>query len=395
MSSNDPLPESFQEYPNPEAEDLDALPAEAVPPTAYPPLRQEARITVRPRKPHPGLGFALLWMLLFIIISQGAAVAVAIVLLLAQIFLSPDREAFLKRMSDPDFQNSAEFGRILLPAFLVAEVVSIVLGWLVLRLVAGRDWTRKVALRRPGWVHVGLALLIFPAVVLVGEGMGELAQKLNVPHLVDLGKFMEQVGTWPWWLAVLIIGFGPGVGEELWCRGFLGRGLVGHYGLVLGILFTSVLFGLMHIEPMQIIYAPVIGAVLHYVYWTTRSLWLSMLLHAFNNSLSVLAASKNAPLHWVFERLDQSADKAAHPELIYVGAVLLLIAVGYALYQCRARLELVEPDLPAWQPAYPGVEYPPPDSGTRVVHPAPSAAALAAALGGFLAFLALWLTAVG
>ena len=33
---------------------------------------------------------------------------------------------------------------------------------------------------------------------------------------------MGMIGYWPWYLGVLIIGIGPGIGEELFCRAFLG-----------------------------------------------------------------------------------------------------------------------------------------------------------------------------
>ena len=145
---------------------------------------------------------------------------------------------------------------------------------------------------------------------------------------------------------------------------------------------------------MQIIYAPVIGLVLHYVYWTTRSLWLPMLLHALNNSLGVLAVSRNAPGRSIFEQLDQSAKQVNHPSFIYGGAIVLLVMVGYAFYQSRSRLEAESPGGISWRPAYPGVEYPPDDCGTRVVHPVPSLLAFTSALGGFALFVLACVAAV-
>ncbi len=41
-----------------------------------------------------------------------------------------------------------------------------------------------------------------------------------------------------------------------------------------------------------------------------------------------------------------------------------------------------------WRPDFEGVEYPPPDSGTRVAHPLPSVLASVAAGGGFFLFVA-------
>ena len=62
---------------------------------------------------------------------------------------------------------------------------------------------------------------------------------------------------------------------------------------------------------------------------------------------------------------------------VYVGylasALVLMLAVGLALYQSRARLVRREEPLfvPPWQPPHPGVALPPPGSGTAVSHPWP------------------------
>jgi hypothetical protein len=91
--------------------------------------------------------------------------------------------------------------------------------------------------------------------------------------------------------------------------------------------------------------------------------------------------------------LDAAADK--RPDLVYGGAVVLLLAVCYALYQSRARLVAADgTEPPPWRPAYPGVEYPPPGSDTRVAHPRPSWAAVVVAVAGFAVFVALCYLAV-
>src|SRR5262249_26215498 len=145
---------------------------------------------------------------------------------------------------------------------------------------------------------------------------------------IDFGleEVMQMMGQWPLAARVLIIGLGPGIGEELWCRGFLGRGLLGRYGLYGGILFTSFFFGLIHLHPTQGLMAMMMGICLHYIYVTSRSLLLPMLLHFLNNSLSVLA-----PDIPTLRDLDKSWDQI--PAVFWVGALVLAAAVGYALYQ--------------------------------------------------------------
>ena len=136
----------------------------------------------------------------------------------------------------------------------------------------------------------------------------------------------------PWWFTVFAIGIGPGVVEELWCRGFLGRGLVGRYGWPLGIGLTSLFFGLLHMfPPWYVLATAVMGVGLHLVYFASRSLWVPMLLHALNNSFSALVSTGVIP----GGRLERNM--AATPILSALLAFGLLVFIGVAIrHQSRA-----------------------------------------------------------
>jgi membrane protease YdiL (CAAX protease family) len=398
MSANDPLPQFPDQPPDeavppPPAEimrepDLYGVTPEPTQPVvpAIPPL-------IRPRPPHPGFWAALLWCIGFLLVTQIPGAVVAAVILVGFMLTSP------QGLSMGDLQKSSAYSIANGAAFTVAEVLVIGVSWLVLRLVVGRDWKRRVALRRPGLAHVGLVLASFPAMVLLANGAYfVLRSQLHLPNLSELLRkwvelpAMEEMarvfGSWPWAFAVLIIGLGPGIGEELWCRAFLGRGLVGRYGTVLGVLFTSFYFGLIHIDPAQGAIAMLLGLWLHFVYLTTRSLWMPMLLHFLNNSLAVIAPRTTA--------LSAIDEPEGIPWVVFAAAGVLLAAVAWALYQSRARLVALDgTEPPPWRPAYPGVEYPPPGSETRVAHPRPSWAAVVAAVAGFAVFVAMCYPVVG
>jgi hypothetical protein len=108
--------------------------------------------------------------------------------------------------------------------------------------------------------------------------------------------------------------------------------------------------------------AMVVGVVLHLIYLWGRSLWLPMLLHFLNNSLAVTVTR--------IPGLKELEDPApgAEPWLLVFTAFVLLLVVLVTLYKSRARLVSID-DQPAWQPPYPGVVCPPPESNTRIVSP--------------------------
>jgi membrane protease YdiL (CAAX protease family) len=311
---------------------------------------------------------------------------VAILVLIGIMIVAPTELPQEVMTNTEALMQSRPFHVALAVAFLFTEMLVIGFSWLILRLVVGRDWTRLTALRRPGGAHLLFSLAAAPALILLANGAYEVLRRIvHVPSISDAGvPGMEQmVGVfqgWPWPFAVLVIGLGPGIGEELWCRGFLGRGLVGRYGPILGVVFASFFFGLIHLDPCQGSMALLMGLFLHFVYLTSRSLWLPMLLHFLNNSFAVVASR--------FDTLKVvDANPATVPLFVYGAAGILMACVAWALYESRARLQTIPGSGFSWQPPYPGVQYPPPGADTKVVHPWPSLTATAVAVGGFVLFL--------
>lgn len=263
-------------------------------------------------------------------------------------------------------------------AFLGSIVATlIVFGFvsLVLGLIFGFDWPSKLwSWGQAGPVAFSAAVLGWFFALTYGFyyvfSLG--AQELGLPS--DGSNSMQEMeklfNGWPYPLAVFLIGVMPGISEELWCRAFLGRGLVGKHGFFWGVLTTSFLFGLIHLDPCQGTMAVVLGCVLHYVYLMTRSLWLPMLLHFLNNSLAVTLSRIPALQH-----LEHEAGTL--PVWLFVSAGFLMVAVCWALYETRARLVAPEGET-LWKEPWLGVACPPEWSTTKVWTPWPSVGSVVA-----------------
>jgi len=344
-----------------------------------------------PRPPHPGFWWSVFYTLVILIGVNVAAGVLFVVMLVARAVLTGNpREFFAQFRAIPRDDPSRLFDLIaapFAPALILSMILSAAIACVVIRFTAGRDWMRRIALRPPSPVHLLLVLVGFPAAWLlagqVNDFARELLNRVHVPNLNDQGVLLQIIQRWPLWVGVLAIGLGPAVAEELWCRAFMGRGLVGRFGPIGGIALTSLFFGLMHVDPGLIIATGLLGVWLHYVYLTTRSLWLPMLTHFLNNSLAVVLTHYPA-LQKPVEHLNESAS---------AGAFALLVAVAWALYVSRARL--LGPQTSgssAWQPDHPGVEHPPPATGTTIHRPWPGwvpSGLVAASLSAFLALFYL------
>jgi len=217
----------------------------------------------------------------------------------------------------------------------------------------------RVGLCRPPRLHVLLVVIALPGFVVASDLLARLLIGIfGSGGGANQEQMLREIFLpFPWWLAVLAIGVGPGIVEEVWCRGFLGRGLVGRYGWPIGIALTSLFFGLLHMfPPWYVMVTATMGIGLHLVYLASRSLWVPVLLHALNNSVSALVSVGVLP----GARIDQNA--AASPILVALLAAGVLLFAAVALATGRVRVVPIDPALPVWQPPFPGVAHPPPGS---------------------------------
>jgi membrane protease YdiL (CAAX protease family) len=336
----------------------------------------------RPKKPEPQFGWAILWTLGFLAVMIGVVIVVLIIGVVVVVV-----------GGDKSLGASAEANKIP-PALAGPMALSLGLSYafvlvyvlVALRIVAGRDWARQIGLRRPPLLHVGLALVALPGFALTSDVLALLFTRLfGTPEGMDQTQMLRDTFTpFPWWCAVLAVGVGPGVVEELWCRGFLGRGFVGRYGVFGGVLLASLFFGLLHMfPPWYVAVTACMGMGLHLIYLASRSIWVPILLHTLNNSLSVLGATGQLQL----DQMERNA--AAAPVLVYSLAVGLLVFAGVAIATARVRVVPIDPDAPPWEPPFPGVVHPPPGANARLRtgRPNPVALVFALAILGGLVYL--------
>ncbi len=76
--------------------------------------------------------------------------------------------------------------------------------------------------------------------------------------------------------------------EEFIFRGIVLDGFLKRYSPLKSILMSSFLFGLIHLNPWQFIAAMVIGIFMGWVYYRTRKLSYTIIIHAVNNGFAFL-----------------------------------------------------------------------------------------------------------
>jgi membrane protease YdiL (CAAX protease family) len=121
--------------------------------------------------------------------------------------------------------------------------------------------------------------------------VGNLVQEVWPVSFDELARRHRLVNPTTWWRgvsALLALVLVAPVTEELLFRGWLLQDLKAQYGERRALVWSSVLFGLVHIEPAAVLYAMLGGLVLGAVALRTKSTLSSIAMHAGVNALPLL-----------------------------------------------------------------------------------------------------------
>jgi len=130
-----------------------------------------------------------------------------------------------------------------------------------------------------------------------------------VQYFPDYQVLMKGLGSTSVILQVVAVGIVAPVAEEFLMRGVVLNRLLGYMRVLPALLIQAALFGILHMNLLQGLYAGVLGLLLGYVYIKYGSLLMTIVFHITLNTLSVL--------------LPESFAAGVSPFLIIVPAVLL------------------------------------------------------------------------
>ncbi len=134
-----------------------------------------------------------------------------------------------------------------------------------------------------GLAKLDFVIILWGTIMVLATGI-VIEPLLNLfpeTYLDRLGNIMAAGG----WMMFTSIVIAP-IMEEILFRGILQDALMRKYGVFVGILIASAVFGIVHIIPQQVVNAFMIGIVLGYIYYRTGALLPVILIHCINNAIS-------------------------------------------------------------------------------------------------------------
>jgi membrane protease YdiL (CAAX protease family) len=171
------------------------------------------------------------------------------------------------------------------------------------------------------------ALPLALGLTILTDEMDRIAQMiLPVPY--EFSKFKDMMTISDPLSAVFIIGVvilvAPFI-EELIFRGFFQRILEYRYkDITKAVLLSALAFAIVHFNPWWIVQIYIIGVFMGYVAWRTNSIWISFIIHAVNNGISVwFSQQPKEALYW-YEWRGHVA-----PFMLMIGIFLLIAGIRW------------------------------------------------------------------
>jgi len=181
-----------------------------------------------------------------------------------------------------------------------------------------------------------VAFLIEPLTALISNVTTNLFEQffktifnieLNLTETIT--RLLEQVFKADFATCLMVVIAAP-ICEEWLCRGVITKGLLRHGSPLRAILWSAFIFAVIHMNPWQAVPAFILGMLLGYVYWKTRSLIPCIFIHFVNNGFSFL-------LLYLFPEADintSTQDIIGNQYwTIYAAAFVVAIPLGYLLYK--------------------------------------------------------------
>ncbi len=102
----------------------------------------------------------------------------------------------------------------------------------------------------------------------------------------EIGNFVGEIVNTPYWILLLLIAVLPAITEEITIRGVVLSGY-DNKNTHVACIASGLLFGIMHLDPQQFLYATALGFILALVVRMTNSIFASAIMHFIINGTSI------------------------------------------------------------------------------------------------------------
>lgn len=167
---------------------------------------------------------------------------------------------------------------------IILHLVLFITPAIIYIVVTKSNYKKVFSLKKPRMIDIFYALLIAALSQPVMALFSYIASFFTVDNV---SLMLNQMNTYPVWLMIIVVGVTPAITEEITIRGIVLSGFE-FKGKNVAAIMSGILFGILHLNAYQFLYATVMGMILAYVVRATGSIYLSMLIHFSVNTFNLL-----------------------------------------------------------------------------------------------------------
>ncbi len=173
-------------------------------------------------------------------------------------------------------------------------------------------------------------------------------QVMAMSNLKNWGEFV---------LAIFIMAFFPAMFEEMFFRGTMQNLFVKWWKMpLLAIIFTSLIFSLIHFSIYLFISRAILGFVLGMMFYKSKNIWVNIIAHFLNNALAVIG------LFYEMQTKGKVNVDAVDPKVPWWGGLLALAAIIFLFWlfdkysvENKLRIDMKEQALMAEADPFAGI----------------------------------------
>ena len=156
------------------------------------------------------------------------------------------------------------------------------------------------------------------------KGLEEYLRNIDESAMQSTMKALAGNGVGAFILNLIVLAITPAVCEEMFFRGVLQKFFVDNIrNKHIAILLTAFIFSAIHMQFSGLLPRFILGAVLGYLFYSSGSLWLSIVAHATNNALVVIAA------FFFGAEVSASPDLSAYANPWWICAIVAGLAIAF------------------------------------------------------------------
>lgn len=163
----------------------------------------------------------------------------------------------------------------------------------------------------------------------------EWANQIDEGSMEALMRMLEMDGAIDLLVNLIIVAALPALGEELLFRGVVQKEFIRHMdNHHVAIILASFIFSAVHLQIQGFLPKFIIGLIVGYAYYWTKSLWYPIVIHFINNTIPTLA------IFIAGDAVEEMEDEAIQPENWY-----LLIVVVISCFLCAFIIKSIRKQL--------------------------------------------------